>query len=253
MEEAIMDVEMPENKLKDLREATCMSRKDFAESFGIPLRTMEDWEAGRRKMPEYLLRLMLYKIKMEGMIENCLSDNREGNQRDNVSIICDAEGNKIVVINDIRFKGRQNIQWNDVEEFLKEYVGKSYKIAETAEKVYIGSEFPDEYTGSIDTKKLKGTNAKAKANAAQGIEKIIEIATNKSCSPNYGKKHKKNAAYGWYRYDTRFAIPVYDEKGDIVRYNVFKARMLVRHADDNKLYLYDLLRIKKETSKPHEQ
>lgn len=39
----------------------------------------------------------------------------------------------------------------------------------------------------------------------------------------------------------------------MVRYNVFKARILVRHAKDGKLYLYDILRIKKETSKPLEQ
>ena len=61
------------------------------------------------------------------------------------------------------------------------------------------------------------------------------------------------AKFGWYRYDTRFAIPVYDDAGELVRYNVFKARILVRHAKDGKLYLYDILRTKKETSKPLEQ
>ena len=40
-------------------------------------------------------------------------------------------------------------------------------------------------------------------------------------------------------------LPVYDESGDIERYNVF-------HARDGKLYLYDILRIKKETSEPLE-
>ncbi len=59
--------------------------------------------------------------------------------------------------------------------------------------------------------------------------------------------------FGWYRYDTRFAIPVYDDVGELVRYNVFKARIVVRHAKDGKLYLYDVLRTKKETSKPLEQ
>ncbi len=32
----------------------------------------------------------------------------------NISIIRDAEDNKIVVINDIIFKGKRNICWNDV-------------------------------------------------------------------------------------------------------------------------------------------
>ena len=43
-----------------------MNRREFAEYFGIPYRTMQDWELGNRKMPEYLLRLMMYKVKMEG-------------------------------------------------------------------------------------------------------------------------------------------------------------------------------------------
>lgn len=33
----------------------------------------------------------------------------------NVSIITDAEGNKIVLINDIVFKGKRNIEWREVK------------------------------------------------------------------------------------------------------------------------------------------
>ena len=49
--------------------------------------------------------------------------------------------------------------------------------------------------------------------------------------------------------DTRFALPVYDENGEVERYNVFSARLLIRHASSGKMYLYDVLEIKKETSK----
>lgn len=38
---------------------------------------------------------------------------------------------------------------------------------------------PDEYAHSEYTRVLKGANAKAKANAAQGIPELIEIATEK--------------------------------------------------------------------------
>lgn len=54
---------------------------------------------------------------------------------------------------------------------------------------------------------------------------------------------------GWYRYESRFALPVYDERGNVERYNVFHALMLMRHAKDGKMYLYDIMEIKKETSK----
>jgi hypothetical protein len=100
---------------------------------------------------------------------------------------------------------------------------------------------------------LKGAAAKAKANAAQGIPELIQIAINQQYSENTKKKHESDAKYGWYRYDVRFALPVYDDKmGQIIRYNIFSARMLVRHAEDGKKYLYDLLTIKKETSSPLE-
>ena len=163
-----------------------------------------------------------------------------------INIFEDLEGRKIVMIHDVRFKGKRKINWKKVEVYLKEYVGECYEIAETAEKIYIGSEFPDEYAESKDTKSLNGTWAKAKANAAQGLPQIIQIATGKTFAPNYEEKHSKDAKYGWYRYDSRFAQPVYDEEGEIHRYNVFSVRMLVRHAQDHKKYLYDFLRIKKK-------
>ena len=167
-----------------------------------------------------------------------------------ISVFEEFDGKKIVIISDIRFRGKRKINWEEVEQYLKEYIGDYYEITETSEKIYIGNDFPDEYTGSMDTAKLKGTLAKAKANAVQGIPEIIQIATNKSFSINYEEKHQHNAKFGWYRYDSRFALPVYSETGDVERYNVFAVRMLIRHAEDGKKYLYDLLRIKKETSTP---
>lgn len=46
-----------------------MNRREFAEYFGIPYRTLQDWELGNRTMPDYLLRLMIYKTQMEKMIK----------------------------------------------------------------------------------------------------------------------------------------------------------------------------------------
>ncbi|MCM1084045.1 MAG: transcriptional regulator [Clostridium sp.] len=52
-------------ELIDLRESTGMNRREFCDYFGIPYRTVQDWELGNRRMPDYLLRLMAYKIKAE--------------------------------------------------------------------------------------------------------------------------------------------------------------------------------------------
>lgn len=246
--EKTQQLEKQQKELKKLRDETGLNRREFAEEFGIPLRTVEDWEAGKRKMPEYLLRLMVYKVKVEKISKQTVEEPLR-----NVNIICDAEGKKLVLINDIRFKGKTREEWNEVEEYLKEYVGQYYEIAETSEKVYIDSDFPDEYASSESRLALKGAVAKAKANAAQGIPELIQIATNQEYSSNEKKKHRKDAKLGWYRYNVRFALPVYDDKtGELIRYNIFSARMLVRHAENDKKYLYDLLAIKKETSSPLE-
>lgn len=140
-----------------------------------------------------------------------------------------------------------------IKSYLKEYVGKYYEIIETSEKIYIGTDFPNEYSHSADTKFLKGANGKAKANASAAIAEIIQIANNKAAYPDFENKHGAKAKYGWYRYDTLFGIPVYDSNGVLERYNIFNARILIRCDEDSKLYLYDLVRIKKETSKPFEQ
>ena len=140
-----------------------------------------------------------------------------------------------------------------LEDFkVKEFVGEFYIIASTGDVIYIGSDLPSEYTGSNYTKKLNGTAAKAKANASQGIPEMIEISIGKHFRENHDKKHNWNAKNGWYRYDSRFALPVYDKSGEIERYNIFHASMLIRHANDGKMYLYDVIDIKKETSTPLE-
>ena len=170
----------------------------------------------------------------------------------NISVIKDVKGNQIVIVNDIRFKGKRNIDWDEVEQYLKQYVGEFIEIAGSKEIIYIGSDLPDEYSGSNYTAKLKGALAKAKANAAQGIPEMIEIAENRRFQENLERKHNKNAKYGWYRYDSRFAIPIFDENNDVLRYNVFHAELVIRHSENRKLYLYDIINIKKETSTPLE-
>lgn len=67
----------------------------------------------------------------------------------NVNIITSADGQKLVLINDIRFKAKVRGDWTAVENF------------------------PDEYTSSESRIALKGAVAKAKANAAQAVPELI--------------------------------------------------------------------------------
>ncbi len=65
-EELNQQVEM----LIRIREKLGLNRKEFSEYMGIPLRSLEEWEAGRRKMPEYLLRLISYYVGINKYFED---------------------------------------------------------------------------------------------------------------------------------------------------------------------------------------
>ena len=55
--------------LKKIREDLGMNRTVFSHYIGVPLRTLEEWEAGRRTMPDYVLRLITYYTKMEQFLK----------------------------------------------------------------------------------------------------------------------------------------------------------------------------------------
>ena len=181
-----------------------------------------------------------YRIKVSNFVGGFFMQRK-------VAVVEDLEGNKIVVMHDIIFKGKRSVEWADVETYLKRFVGEEYNIEATGDLIYIGTDLPDEYTHSNYTMLLRGANAKAKANAAQGLPEIIEIATEKAHKENFKDKHNQDAKYGWYKYTSRFALPVYDGDGEVERYNVFQVIMIVRHAKNGKMYLYDIMNIKKET------
>ena len=167
-----------------------------------------------------------------------------------LAIIQDDDANKIVLIPDIIFVNKQNIDWNDVEAYLKQYVGEIVEIAESKDIIYFGKDFPDEFTSSNYTRKTKGARAKAKANSVQGIREMIEIATNKTFRDNHKTKHSSDAGNGWYYYTTRFALPIYDNETKTNLYNVYTGCLVVNCTSGGKMYLYDLVDIKKEASNP---
>lgn len=128
--------------------------------------------------------------------------------------------------------------------------GRNYRNTDTKDIVYIGKDFPDEYKGSEYTKSLRGARAKAKANAVQGIPELLKNASGKSFHENKKDKHHHRAEKGWYYYTTRFGLPLYENESKTDKYQVYSARLLVNHASNGKLYLYDLVGIKKEASTP---
>ena len=66
------------NILKKVRNEGGYNRKEFSEYMGIPLRTLEEWESGRRRMPEYVLRLITYYARTERFFRDNGIDYVEG-------------------------------------------------------------------------------------------------------------------------------------------------------------------------------
>lgn len=115
-----------------------------------------------------------------------------------LEIALDENGNKVVVLPDIIFSNKQNIDWN----------------------------------------------------AAQGIREMVGIASDKRFQENRKEKHSGDAANGWYYYTTRFAMPVYDNDVKTENYNIYSGCLVVNCTGKGKMYLYDLVDIKKEASNP---
>ena len=65
-------------KIKELRESTGMNRREFCEYFGIPYRTVTEWERDNRHAPEYVLRLLEYYIRMENLMKDKEAGKTDG-------------------------------------------------------------------------------------------------------------------------------------------------------------------------------
>ena len=52
-------------RIKELRQKTGLSQSKYSAKFGIPVRTLQQWEQGISAPPEYLVRMMAYILKLE--------------------------------------------------------------------------------------------------------------------------------------------------------------------------------------------
>lgn len=59
-----------ESKIKEARLRAGLSRSDMHREMGIPVRTIEDWEAGRRKCPAWAEALIIEKLEKIGNVKN---------------------------------------------------------------------------------------------------------------------------------------------------------------------------------------
>lgn len=155
-------------------------------------------------------------------------------------------GGKVMPVLDVQNDTRD---YKVAEAYLKTLVDTEHPFATIlvdAQPVYIGKDLPGEYKSSEYTKSLRKTTRAVKMQAATNLDEMLLLAENGEWRENVKDKHKKDAKNGWYRYSTRFALPVLDIKKAVDHYTVYSGTLLIRNDADGKSYLYDLLDIKKE-------
>ena len=112
---SLVDLLCDEETVEPAAQIDCLTNENYM----IELFRQSDAES-KRRIISYIELLEVCK-----QINNaCQSRKRQRN----VSIIQDIDGNNIVVINDIRFKGKRSINWREVRAYLKEYVGEFYMV-----------------------------------------------------------------------------------------------------------------------------
>lgn len=67
--------------VKELREKHRLSRAQFCDLFGIPYRTLQSWEIGERRCPQYVLRMMETLLEL-GERRGALDRIRNGGAED---------------------------------------------------------------------------------------------------------------------------------------------------------------------------
>lgn len=53
------------DKVKALRKSTGLTQAAFSEKYGIPKRTLENWEGGVNKPPEYVYKMLERLVELE--------------------------------------------------------------------------------------------------------------------------------------------------------------------------------------------
>jgi hypothetical protein len=54
---------------EDLHKTSGMKLTELSKYFEIPYRTIQDWHLGNRKCPDYIIKLMTYKLEKENMMK----------------------------------------------------------------------------------------------------------------------------------------------------------------------------------------
>ena len=62
---------------KEIRAILGVSRAEFSRRYGIPIRTLEDWDAGKNHPSPWLLKLLERVVMEDAMVQNPVQKTRK--------------------------------------------------------------------------------------------------------------------------------------------------------------------------------
>lgn len=162
-------------EIKDLRRQKNMTQKEFADFFGIPLRTIQKWEQHDSEPLPYLISLLENEVSEESFFD-VLKFKRKPLRR-------------FRVINKHRFRNNENIhplQQESLEEILREL--KKYE--EVQKVVVFGSSTEERcnYESDIDIYVELNKNINVKK---YYVDKPVDLWTNFDVSPEMYEEIQK--------------------------------------------------------------
>lgn len=111
------------DEVKKLRTEMKMNRREFCEYFSIPYRTVVDWEAGKRTMPEYVLQLMKYKAHAE---QKRIRAQNDAERRNSEMSVRDKEVLNMQLVLIPILAEAWNKSYSELSDLLKKYDVLSY-------------------------------------------------------------------------------------------------------------------------------
>lgn len=198
-----------------------------------------------------------YMDELRAMWDDALSDAVRNRANKNAAengdgakfSVREVGGQQIAWIENSGLSSKDLRDYKKVAEYIGRHIGEVYTVIESGQRVYIGEDLPSEYTQSEYTKRLLRKNPatlNAKKRAVDALGDMIEIASGRRWE-KAKHTHNKDAKFGMYRYNSRFAFAVNGGNG-VRNVRAYDVELLIRNASDGKKYLYDIVNIKKNTA-----
>ncbi len=114
--------------IKELRDYTGLSQKQFAEKFSIPISTLRKWEQGESRPAAYLIRLLsdLIPVETKDLRKIVSRDGKNFYFNEAAGIIYDSSGTGIKINTDLKGVKEENLPLyvQDLFESYYEILGK---------------------------------------------------------------------------------------------------------------------------------